>query len=304
MSIKQLEDASAVYKKLLDSMAQVDRKYSTSYQEQKVNAPDSLGLQKLLYEMPTEEEVAKQAQQYYSAGKAKEASALNLATEKVLSGLEEKAKNVLQQAVEGQLKINDQRESDLKNTNYATQVKNLTNSSIKTGMIDKVNAVAEKALDLLKQNTDDSIADIENKKNEAKELNQRQLEELEKIYAEKIAQKMAEIFEEAQKEADAVTKYNNSVDEKEAKYQKSLASQMEELEKQEWQRVAEMLKLREQIGESGVEAQKAEEKYRAIRSVLDQYSPEDALSILESSSAFKSHLGDLYDTLRAYYSNK
>lgn len=304
MSIKQLEDASAVYKKLLDSMAQVDRKYSTSYQEQKVNAPDSLGLQKLLYEMPTEEEVAKQAQQYYSAGKAKEASALNLATEKVLSGLEEKAKNVLQQAVEGQLKINDQRESDLKNTNYATQVKNLTNSSIKTGMIDKVNAVAEKALDLLKQNTDDSIADIENKKNEAKELNQRQLEELEKIYAEKIAQKMAEIFEEAQKEADAVTKYNNSVDEKEAKYQKSLASQMEELEKQEWQRVAEMLKLREQIGESGVEAQKAEEKYRAIRSVLDQYSPEDALGILESSSAFKSHLGDLYDTLRAYYSNK
>ena len=70
------------------------------------------------------------------------------------------------------------------------------------------------------------------------------------------------------------------------------------------ERVAEMLKLREQIGESGVEAQKAEEKYRAIRSVLDQYSPEDALSILESSSAFKSHLGDLYDTLRAYYSNK
>ena len=304
MSIKQLEDASAVYKKLLDSMAQVDRKYSTSYQEQKVNAPDSLGLQKLLYEMPTEEEVAKQAQQYYSAGKAKEASALNLATEKVLSELEEKAKNVLQQAVEGQLKINDQRESDLKNTNYATQVKNLTNSSIKTGMIDKVNTVAEKALDLLKQNTDNSIADIENKKNEAKELNQRQLEELEKIYAEKIAQKMAEIFEEAQKEADAVTKYNNSVDEKEAKYQKSLAAQMEELEKQEWQRVAEMLKLREQIGESGVEAQKAEEKYRAIRSVLDQYSPEDALGILESSSAFKSHLGDLYDTLRAYYSNK
>ena len=53
-----------------------------------------------------------------------------------------------------------------------------------------------------------------------------------------------------------------------------------------------------------LEKQKIEEKYRAVRSVLDQYSPEDALAILEGSSAFKIHLGDMYDSIRAYYYEK
>ena len=51
MSIKQLDDASKIYKQLLDSMAKIDNKYSTTYQEQRVDAPDSLGMQKLTYEM-------------------------------------------------------------------------------------------------------------------------------------------------------------------------------------------------------------------------------------------------------------
>ena len=78
MSIKQLEDASAVYKKILEDMAKVDKKYSTEYQEQEVDAPDSLGLQKLTYDMPTQEEVEQSAKQYYSAGKAEDISEINL----------------------------------------------------------------------------------------------------------------------------------------------------------------------------------------------------------------------------------
>jgi len=304
MSIKQLEDASAVYKKILEDMAKVDKKYSTEYQEQEVDAPDSLGLQKLTYDMPTQEEVEQSAKQYYSAGKAEDISEINLSTEKTIKDLEDKAKNILAQAVKGQAEINDKRQKDLKSANYSTQVKNLTNSSIKTGIMDKVNTVADQALEILQKDTDNSIADVENKKKEAKSFAEKRLQELEKVYAEKITQKIAEILAEAQKEADAVTKYNNSVDEKEAKYQKSIASQLAELEKQEWKRVAEMLALKKEIGESGIEKQKIEEKYRAVRSVLDQYSPEDALAILEGSSAFKIHLGDMYDSIRAYYYEK
>ena len=274
MSIRELEDASKVYKKLLDDMEKVDKKYSTEYQEQKVDAPDSLGLEKLSYTLPTEEEAKKSATQYYSAGKAKDVSEINLSTEKTLKGLEEEAKNVLEQAVKKQTQIDVDRQKDLKTANYSTQVKNLTNSSIKTGMMDKVNTLAEQALNTLKQDTDNMLVDIETKKGDAKTLEQRRLEELEKIYAEKIAQKITEILSEAQKEADAVTKYNNSVDEKEAKYQKSLASQLAELEKQEWQRVAEMLALKKKLAKVACKNKRrwksTEQSDRCLTSILQK----------------------------------
>lgn len=304
MSIKQLEDASAIYKKLLEDMAKVDKKYSTEYQEQRVDAPESLGLKKLEYDMPSDEEIEKVAKQYFSASREGDVSKINVSTQKSLNDLEKTAKSVLEQAVKGQIKIDQQREEDLKRNNYNSQTKNLTNSSIKTSMEDNINALANDALKTLQSDTDNSIGNINTQKQQVEELSQRQLKDLEEVYAQKVATKIAELFDEAQEQLDSVTKYNNSVDEKEAKYKKSLDSALKSLEEKEWKRVAEMLKLKNTIGESGVNQQKAEEKYRAIRSVLDEYSPADALQILESSSAFKSHLGDLYDSLTAYYTNQ
>ena len=218
--------------------------------------------------------------------------------------MEQKTQNALQNALKNQIKIDQEREEDLKRNNYSAQVNNLTNSSIKSGMDNKINALADNDLKVLKSDTDNFINDIETQKQQVKELSQSQLDDLEEVYAQKVATKIADLFNEAQKQLDSVTKYNNSVDEKEAKYQKSLDATLKELEEKEWKRVAEMIKLKSTIGESGVNKQKAEEKYRAIRTVLDEYSSEDALKILESSNAFKSHLGDLYDSLKAYYTNK
>jgi len=304
MSIKQLEDASAVYKKLLDSMAKVDKKYSTEYVEQKVDAPESLGLKKLEYDMPSDEEIEEVAKQYFRANRESDISKINTSTQKSLNDLEKKAKSVLEEALKGQIKIDEEREKNLKRNNYDSQVKNLTNSSIKTGMENSINTLADDALKVLNSDTDNAIGNIDIQKQQLKELSERQLEDLEKVYAQKVATKVAELIEDAQEQLDSVTKYNNSVDEKEAKYKKSLESMLKELEEKEWDRVAEMLKLKNTIGESGVNQQKAEEKYRAIKSILDEYSPSDALQMLESSSAFKLHLGDLYDSLKAYYFNK
>lgn len=304
MSIKQLDDASKIYKQLLDSMAKIDNKYSTTYQEQRVDAPDSLGMQKLTYEMPSEEDISRLAEQYYSANKQKEVSQINDSTSKTLQSLAQKAKSILEKATQGQIEIATERDADLKNTNYSAQKNNLTNSSIKSGMMDKINTLAEQALNTLQQNTDNSLNDIETQKSNLTDSAKQQLEALEEIYAKKIADKTEEIRQEALEKADEVTKYNNSVEEKEAKYKKSLADQLAELEKQEWQRLQEILELTERIGESGVEEQKAIEKYNAVKKVLDQYPPETALQILEGSTAFKSHLVDRYDSLRAYFSNK
>ncbi|MBS7304566.1 MAG: hypothetical protein KIG20_02690, partial [Eubacteriales bacterium] len=94
---------------------------------------------------------------------------------------------------------------------------------------------------------------------------------------------------------------NNSVDEKEANYQKSLAKQLKDLEEKEWARVQRILELTEKLGATGVERQKEREKYEAAKQILDQYSPETAYEILTGTAAFSDNLGSSYDQLKSYY---
>ena len=229
MSIKQLEDASKAYRELLDKMASIDKKYSSTYQEQTLDAPETLGLEKLTYTMPTDDEIAEIARQYYAASKAKDEQNVNTSAAKQLQSIEAKTKSVLEKALEGQTKVEAERKEDLKNADYSAQKRNLTNSSVRTGALQKVNDLADAAIATLERNKENSLAALDREKLNLDNLTKEQLAALEKIYEEKILSKIGELKEDAARQADSVAKYNNSVDEKEANYQKSLAKQLKDM---------------------------------------------------------------------------
>lgn len=303
MSIKQLDDASKAYRELLDKMASIDKKYSSTYQEQTLDAPETLGLEKLTYTMPTDDEIAEIARQYYAASKAKDEQNVNTSAAKQLQSIEAKTKSVLEKALEGQTKVEAERKEDLKNADYSAQKRNLTNSSVRTGALQKVNDLADATIATLERNKENSLAALDREKLNLDNLTKEQLAALEKIYEEKILSKIGELKEDAARQADSVAKYNNSVDEKEANYQKSLAKQLKDLEEKEWARVQRILELTEKLGATGVERQKEREKYEAAKRILDQYPPETAYEILTSTAAFSDNLGSSYDQLKSYYKN-
>ncbi len=301
MSIKQLDDASETYRKLLEKMASIDKKYSSTYEEQTIDAPETLGLEKLTYTMPDDDEIAEIARQYYAASKSKDAQSIDTSAAKQLQSIEQRAKSILEKALEGQTEVESERREKLKKTDYSAQKRNLTDSSVRTGALQKVNDLADSAAATIERNKESSLAALDNEKTALADLTKEQLEALEKIYDEKILSKIGELKQDAAKQADNVTKYNNSVDEKEANYKKSLARQLEELKEKEWERVTKILELTEKIGATGVERQKEKEKYEAVKKVLDEYSPDVAYELLTSTAAFRNNLGSSYEQLKAYY---
>ena len=165
------------------------------------------------------------------------------------------------------------------------------------------NDLADAAIATLERNKENSLAALDQEKLNLDNLTKEQLAALERIYEEKILSKIGELKEDAARQADSVAKYNNSVDEKEANYQKSLAKQLKDMEEKEWARVQRILELTEKLGATGVERQKEREKYEAAKQILDQYPPETAYEILTSTAAFSDNLGSSYDQLKSYYKN-
>ena len=161
MSIKQLDDASQAYKKFLDKMVEVDKKYSTSYNQPKINAPESLGLKKLAYDMPTEEEVAAAAQKYYEGDKARDVANVGANTDKSVNNLSGKAEQANAVAVKSIADAEQKRKDDLKSANYATQAKNLVNSSIRTGVFEEINDDADQKITNAATTRDETIAEID-----------------------------------------------------------------------------------------------------------------------------------------------
>ncbi len=303
MSIKQLEDVSETYRKLLKQIEKIDKKYSASYQQPTIDAPKSLGLKKLTYNMPSEEEFSLYAQNYYTDDKKRETANVNNAAQKNLNEMSLKQQDLLTKAADGQTKIEQKKQEDITNAKFSASAKNLTDSSIAKGLIDKAEEGAAQKEAYINKLRDDALSQIDAQIAYLNELRQKKLQDIEEIYQTKMQEKITNLKEGAQKQLDQTTKYNNTVDAKEAGYQKSLAKQLTDLEKDEWRRVADILQLTEKLGSSGIEKQKEQEKYLSAKQILDQVSPHQALDILNGSNAFALHLGDMYDSLRAYYQN-
>jgi hypothetical protein len=303
MSIKQLEEVSQTYQKLLKQIEKIDKKYSANYEQPGIDAPETLGLKRLTYNMPGEEEFALYAKDYYKDDQIKERANVNNSAQKDLNDFSLKQQDIITKADDGKKEIEQKKQEDITSAKFTSSAKNLTDSSIATGLIDKVKDTAELNIDGVNKMRDDALSRIDAQIAYLNELRQKKLMDIEEIYRAKISEKVADLKEDSQKKLDQTTKYNNTVDAQEAKYQKSLAKQLSDLEKNEWQRVADILELTEKIGSSGIQKQKEQEKYLSAKQILDEVTPEEALNILKSSNAFALHLGDMYDSLCAYYQN-
>ncbi len=298
MSIKQLEDVSETYQKLLKQIEKIDKKYSANYEQPNIDAPKSLGLKKLTYNMPNEEEFTLYAQNFYSDDKTRERANVNNSAQKDLNDFSLKQQGILVKADDQKKEIEEKKQEDITNAKFTASAKNLTDSSIAKGLIDKVENTATQNIADLDKMRDDALSQIDKQIAYLNELRQKKLEDIEAIYQARMNEKITDLKEEAQNKLDQTAKYNNTVDAQEANYQKSLAKQLSDLEKDEWQRVAEILKLTEKIGSSGMQKQKEQEKYLSAKQILDEVTPKEALNI-----AFALHLGDMYDSLCAYYQN-
>lgn len=262
-----------------------------------LNAPDSLGLEKVDVPNKSKEDIEKQANELvsdkYETSKEKSNSSFDNKIDEILKSNQ----NLLAKNEQNKKDINAYYDSSKKETENQALKRGLARSSIVIGELATIeNSRANELANLLstfQNKLDENEIQIQKYANEKEQA----IEELDIKKALEIEQKISSISEEYEKTKKDAISFNNNVEKLEAEYKLSLEKQ-----KQEKQREA--LKMQKTYGTNYLEEEMKQKQYDFLKNYLDSLEPSYALSILLTNKEFKSMLQDKYTKLYKYIADK
>lgn len=285
------------YAELKEKILDVDHKYSLSYYEPELEFEPSLGLEKLTFTPLTETELQQLAQQEVNPRYLEKQRSLDksYATAKanVLLSVDRQAEKHRKNLV----KLADQYAEDYKKRQHALANGGMWHSS-----------AAEKALKSIDDAYDGDVEE-ENKRYTAEyEALYDKLDALEDSYEQgtasiaqqkqlAIAAEVAALEEKQEKNRISIEKYNNTVDEKEIKYQASCRRYLQYAVQAEYERALEAAKLHAELGESGVKQQMLSEKLNCCKAHFTGYRQYEAQFVLQIDTFLQANLEDYYTAL-------
>lgn len=281
----------------------VNDKYSLTEHEVNLNFPESLGLEKLSFTPRTEEEIAAQSEaaaqekcatRQASIEKALSSALANLAQQQI-SADESHRQKVGQLAADYAKNCKDFRHRAVNvNLLYSTIYENVMRD-----FLDSHNAaLTEQTARYQAQN--DAFA---KKEEDSRTIYEQQLALLQQ-QREVIRQNIAETLRQKdEKQALAVQKYNNEVDEKENKYKYNCERATDAARRAESSRALAAARIYAQIGETAMEQRKKTEKLYAAMNALGRFSREEGLFILDLDAFLITELQEYYSTLEDFVNN-
>ena len=279
------------YKKELDA---INKRYSETYVKPETDMPGSLGLSKIEYETPSDEQLRKKAEISLSADKQAAAEKINRDTAEKLKKQQTLKDKAFSEAVKQLIDI-DREETDAKREKENDALaRNLARSSIASEGIKQVESYADEMRAQTQRERDDAVDAISREIDALKQDSSRALSENEKVFLSKLEAETEKLRQAAEKEKREAEKYNNSIAEKEAEYGKELEKRAKELEQQEWERLARLAEIKNERGESALQDMRQKEILSATKAFYDSLSPADALGLFLSDTGMQSTLGDDY----------
>lgn len=296
VSYERLLELQALYEQLKIRVLQIDDKYSLDYVEPELDMPDSLNLQKLEYTPKTEEELTALAEQAVAAtiiSKQNSAERTYLAKLKSLSLKQDKLNVKTQQT------ISDRADE------YAKKREEIHQKLVNNGLY--FSTVGNKYYNLANQEYIQDVNKLTAEGEAERDFINREITDAEALYNEtlasleeekqaRIADKLQKLIEAEEKLRISIEKYNNSLEEKEQKYQASRAKAYENARKNAYNRAYNNAKLYLEMGETGYRQLIQKEKYAVCQDAFYALRREEANTILQFDSFLLSHLGIYYDT--------
>ncbi len=279
------------YKKELDT---INKRYSESYIEPETDMPQSLGLSKIEYETPSDEQLRKKAEISLSADKQAAAEKISRDTSEKIKKQQTLKDKAFSEAVKQLIDIDREETETKREKENDALARNLARSSIASEGIKQVESYADEMRAQTQRERDDAIDAISREIDALKRDASRALSENEKVFLSKLEAETEKLRQAAEKEKREAEKYNNSIAEKEAEYGKELEKRAKELERQEWERLARLAEIKNKQGENAVQSMKQKEILTATKAFYDSLSPADALGLFLSDTGMQSTLGDDY----------
>ncbi|MBS1416403.1 MAG: hypothetical protein HPY94_04605 [Clostridia bacterium] len=279
------------YKKELDI---INKRYSETYIEPETDMPQSLGLSKIEYETPSDEQLRKKAEISLSADKQAAAEKISRDTSEKIKKQQTLKDKAFSEAVKQLIDIDREETETKREKENDALARNLARSSIASEGIKQVESYADEMRAQTQRERDDAIDAISREIDALKRDASRALSENEKVFLSKLEAETEKLRQAAEKEKREAEKYNNSIAEKEAEYGKELEKRAKELERQEWERLARLAEIKNKQGENAVQSMKQKEILTATKAFYDSLSPADALGLFLSDTGMQSTLGDDY----------
>lgn len=279
------------YKKELDT---INKRYSETYIEPETDMPQSLGLSKIEYETPSDEQLRKKAEISLSADKQAAAEKISRDTSEKIKKQQTLKDKAFSEAVKQLIDIDREETETKREKENDALARNLARSSIASEGIKQVESYADEMRAQTQRERDDAIDAISREIDALKRDASRALSENEKVFLSKLEAETEKLRQAAEKEKREAEKYNNSIAEKEAEYGKELEKRAKELERQEWERLARLAEIKNKQGENAVQSMKQKEILTATKAFYDSLSPADALGLFLSDTEMQSTLGDDY----------
>ncbi len=296
ISDERFEELVEYYGRLKEAIIKVDNKYSVDYVEPQLNFAPTLGLVPLEFTAKTEEELMTQAQTEvapeFVAKRARETEDYTKrkdAFAQKQTEIERKHQKLLEQLL----------------ADYNTATTKLYFKLVNNGLLyssvntDKTNDERKKYTDSVHSATADYEDELDNlsmqlsKLDAYYEYNLSQLEEEENL---KVHRAYAKLVANQEKQKLAIDKYNQTLTEKEVKYQASCQKAYQYARQAEYERALEASRLYAEIGESGIKQMMVAEKTTVAKSYFMPLSLEEANCILQMDGFLVNHLGTNYSS--------
>lgn len=297
-------DSYDKYKKLKEQLEKVDSQYDTTYKEPELDLPESLNLEKLQYTMPTQQEIENLAKQENISDYISKNQQLDSKIEdyKLTNSQKQQTVNEEKKAKDDQLR--EQLQQELKSIGNRTIDNGIARSSITTGAKQQAKEVNDATRKQYAEQFDTELQQLASQLAQQLADTDEQRKILQETFQNEVLNSVAKLTAEAQKKYDDTVKYNNTVDEKEAKYQADREEQLFDARQDEYQRINDLIELYSKVGETGIEARKTNEKLQYVKEFFDSVDKQTALSILNSDNTLQAHLGMYYDYIVDYVNNK
>lgn len=296
VSYERLLELQELYEQLKIRLRDIDDKYSLDYVEPKLDMPESLNLQKLEYTPKTEEELLAIAEQ-----------AVAVVIISKLRGVERTYSSQLKSLSLKLDKLNVTLEQKIlaRSEQYAARRKEIQRKLINNGLV--FSSVGDKYYNLANEEFMSDTSKITDEVNAERSLINQEETNAEALYREacasleeekqaRIAEKLQKLLDEEEKLRISIEKYNNSLEEKEQKYQASRARAYESAQRAAYNRVYNNAKLYLQMGETGYRQLIMYEKYAVCQDVFYPLRREEANTILQFDAFLINSLGKYYDS--------
>ncbi len=294
ISVERMRELLALHDELMRRCQIVDDKYSLIAVEPHLDMPDSLNLVKLVFEPKTPEqlnEIAEQAvavvmlskQRSVERSYSSSIKSISLQKSQLNSRTEAKSRAAL---------------ADFNNEKASIERKVIDNGLYFSNVANRYNAEANKRynenmMSILSESSAENEL-LARKEADAEALYNESVALLEEERTARIGEKLQKLADSEEKERLAIEKYNNSLEEKEQRYQYSKAKAYEAAFRAQQNKALQNAKIYAELGEVGYRDLIEKEKYAVCTDGCAALTRSEGNAIISFDSFFKSSLGNYY----------